>query len=33
MLIDAAGEGWIPSQLQISFKPKPAPITLADTEA
>lgn len=30
MLIDAADEGWIPSQLQIFFKPKPAPITLAD---
>lgn len=33
MLIDAADEGWIPSQRQIFFKPKPAPITLADTEA
>lgn len=33
MLMDAAGEGWVPSQLHISFKPKPAPVTLADTEA
>lgn len=32
-LIDAAGEGWIPSQPQIFLEPKAAPITLADTEA